>query len=292
MIDEVDLATLEAEVQHAFATGDRSRLRVLGYGEISLVLGWPTGEPQWACKRLPAFPSPRRADAYADLLGEYLEMLRGRGVDVVGTEVRRLAAGDGSVVLYCIQPVLPSAGLATEIVRAHPDRAADVLGGIVDATFRATDARVGFDAQLSNWAIRDGQLAYFDVTTPLLRRPDGSEALDTEVFMASFPWPLRAPIRRLVLPGIIERYHHPRRVVLDLAANLIKERLDQHVPLVLAAANPRLAQPLDEAEVRADYRSDARTWEILQRLRRADRAWQRQARRRPYPFLLPDRIER
>jgi hypothetical protein len=292
MIDEADLATLEAEVQRAFVTRDRARLRVLGYGEISLVLGWPTGEPQWACKRLPAFRSAQRADAYTELLGDYLDVLRGRGIDVVATDVRRIDADDGSVVLYCIQPVLPSAGLATEIVRSHPERAAEVLGGIVDAVFRATDERVGFDAQLSNWAVSDGWLTYFDITTPLLHRPDGTDPLDTSVFMASFPWPLRAPIRRFVLPRIIERYHQPRSVVLDLAANLIKERLDQHVPLVLAAANPRLADPLDQAEVRADYGSDARMWQVLQALRRADRAWQRRVRRRPYPFLLPDLIER
>jgi Family of unknown function (DUF6206) len=292
MIDAVDLAQLEAEVQRAFASGDRSRLRVLGYGEISLVLGWPTGEPRWACKRLPAFPSVQRADAYTDLLGDYLDVLRGRRIDVLATEVQQLAADGGSVVLYCIQPLLPNAVMATEIVRSHPDRAAEVLAGIVDAAFRATDDRVGFDAQLANWAVRDRELVYFDVTTPLLRAPDGSDALDTRLFMASFPWPLRAPIRRFVLPGIIERYHQPRSVVLDLAANLVKERLDEHIPLVLAAANPRLLRPLDEAEVRADYRSDARTWQLLQALRRADRTWQRRARQRLYPFLLPDHIQR
>lgn len=292
MIDEFDLAQLEAAVQGAFATGDRSRLRVLGYGEISLVLGWPTGAPRWACKRLPAFPSAQRAGAYTDLLGDYLNVLRGRKIDVLATEVKQLAADDGSVVLYCIQPLLPNAVMANEVVRSHPDRAAEVLAGIVDAVFRATDDRVGFDAQLANWAVRDGELAYFDVTTPLLRRPDGSDVLDTRLFMASFPWPLRAPIRRFVLPGIIERYHQPRSVVLDVAANLVKERLDQHIPLVLAAANPRLLRPLDEAEARADYRSDARTWQVLQALRRADRAWQRRVRHRPYPFLLPDHIER
>jgi hypothetical protein len=32
--------------------------------------------------------------------------------------------------------------------------------------------------------------------------------------------------------------------------------------------------------------------ELLQRLRRADRWWQRTVRRRPYPFLLPGRIDR
>ena len=45
-------------------------------------------------------------------------------------------------------------------------------------------------------------------------------------------------------------------------------------------------------EVRKYYRSDARTWEVLLRLRRADQWWQRRVRRQSYPFLLPERTER
>jgi hypothetical protein len=44
--------------------------------------------------------------------------------------------------------------------------------------------------------------------------------------------------------------------------------------------------------VRRYYRSDARLWGVLLRIRRLDRAWQRHVRRRSYPFLLPQRIER
>jgi len=44
--------------------------------------------------------------------------------------------------------------------------------------------------------------------------------------------------------------------------------------------------------VRRYYRSDARLWELMLRLRRADRWWQRRIRRRTYPFLLPGHIER
>jgi hypothetical protein len=81
-------------------------------------------------------------------------------------------------------------------------------------------------------------------------------------------------------------------VVLDLAANLIKEHLDGRIGVVLSAAAERVDPPLTEGEVRADYRSDARMWALLQSLRRADRIWQQRVRRRRYPFLLPARIER
>ena len=292
MITDDELVSLERDVNRALTLGDAAGLRVLGRGEISLVLGWPATEPRWACKRLPPFPSVDRALDYAATLSRYLDLLVERGVRVLDTEVRQVALADGVVAVYCVQPVLPADTLATDLVRADPQRAAAVLGEVVDHILAVTDERVGFDGQLSNWAVTEGQLVYLDVTTPLVCRPDGREELDTDLFLASLPWLLRAPVKRFVIPDVIERYHQPRTVVLDLAANLLKERLEQHIPTVLAAVGDRIEPPLLEDEVRADYRADARTWAALQAMRRADRAWQRRVRRRPYPFLLPDRIDR
>jgi hypothetical protein len=292
VIDMAELGRLEDEVGRALVQGDGSALSVLGYGEISLVLGWPLDEPTWACKRLPPFPSAAAADAYATTLDDYLTQLTDRGVHVIDTDVQRVALADGRLAVYCVQPVLPADEMATDIVRRRDDGAERLLADIVDTVLGVVDERVGLDAQLSNWAVSDGRLTYFDVTTPLLRRADGSEALDTGVFLASLPWMLRAPVRRFVLADIMERYHDPRTVVLDLAANLVKEQLDDRIGPVLAAVGDRVDPALTEAEVRADYRSDARTWSLLQSLRRADRSWQQRVRRRTYPFLLPARIER
>lgn len=292
MITDAELGSLEGTVAQALARGDASDLRVLGYGEISLVLGWPATEPRWACKRLPPFPSAEAADAYAGTFDRYLEQLRLRGVRVLDSDVRRVPLAEGTVAVYCTQPVLPADTLATNVLRADPGRAESVLAEIVDHILAATDARVGLDAQLSNWAEAEGGLVYIDVTTPLLRGPDGRNELDTDLFLASLPWILRGVVKRFVIPDVIERYHQPRTVILDLAANLIKEHLARHIPAVLGAAGDRIDPPLLEDEVRADYRSDARTWAAIQAMRRADRLWQQRVRRRPYPFMLPQRIDR
>lgn len=304
-LDDGDLEALEERVTRSLRHGDGSGLDLLGEGEISLVLrAGPGGE--WACKRLPPFPSATAAERYAATVDRYLATLRDRGVDVVATECRAVPTGDGAV-LYCVQPALAPETQAVAIVRSEPDRAPGVLADVVETIFSTVDARVGLDAQLSNWAVADGRLRYFDVTTPLLRDPGGNSELDVDVFLASLPWALRPPVRRFVAPGIIARYHEPRTVALDLAANLLKEELDDLVPVVVDAANLRLeahveghrdrhsgrhvggnvGRPLDVDEVRRDRRSDARTWAALQTVRRVDRSWQRHVRRRTYPFLLP-----
>ena len=287
-IADDELAALEDGVQLALRRCDPSMLDLLGEGEISLVLrAGSSGE--WACKRLPPFPSFESAERYSGTIDEYTAALARRSVDVVATDLRQVVDASGAIVLYCVQPVLPASALAVSVVRNEPPGAPSLLADIVETVFSAVDEQVGLDAQLSNWAVADGRLRYFDITTPLLRDRDGTSQIDTEVFLASMPWVLRPPVRRFVVPGIIDRYHEPRSVARDLAANLFKEGLDDLVPVVVEEVNHRVDRPLTVEEVRRDRRSDARTWELLQAIRRVDRVWQRRVRRRTYPFLLPTR---
>lgn len=285
-LSAADLEALERDVLTALAAADPTGLTLLGEGEISLVLAG--GEDRsWACKRLPPFATPEAADRYATTIERYLGELARRGIDVVDTSVRRLAGDDGRTVLYCVQPVLPADTLGVAVAHRDPERGGQLLERIVDLVVESVDERFGLDAQLSNWALVDDRPAYLDVTTPLLRSEDGIAELDTDVFLASLPWLLRPAVRRFVVPGIIARYHDPHVVVLDLAANLLRERLDHLVPVVVAAADGRVVPPLDDRTIRHDRRLDAVTWGALQAVRRVDRTWQRRIRRRPYPFLIP-----
>jgi hypothetical protein len=85
------------------------------------------------------------------------------------------------------------------------------------------------------------------------------------------------------------QYHDPRTVLLDFASNLHKEGLDRCVPALLQAANARLERPLARGDVSRYFHQDKLLWALMQRLRLADRGWQRHVRRRPYPLLLPPR---
>ncbi|HEX5614624.1 MAG TPA: DUF6206 family protein [Acidimicrobiia bacterium] len=293
MIDHDELVALERRVGDALARDDDSGLRVLGYGEITVVLGWPADDPAHACKRLPVFATRAAFDAYATVHREYLEHLDACGVRVVPTMLHALEQPGGTVIGYCVQPILPAETLLPNVLRAHdPSAGHPAFAAIVDAVLAATGPRVGLDAQVANWAWHDGALSYFDVTTPMQLDVAGRPLLDLGVFLAPFPWPLRAPIRRFVLPDVLARFTRPRDVLVDLAGNLLKERLDDWLPTALVAANAQVAPPITEPEVRRFYAQDARLWAAMLRLRRIDRAWQRRVRRRPYPFLLPGRIER
>jgi hypothetical protein len=288
-----DLSSLDAAMTRAFATGDVSALEVLGYGEITTVVVCESRGRRYACKRLPPFATARDADRYATLFDEYLaELLKG-GVWAVPSSLERLKRDDGTVVLYCVQPALPGEHLAVRVLaRCDEAQALSLFETILGRILGAVSPTLGIDGQLSNWMVDGEEVLFLDVTTPMLKDAAGRDRLDTELFLAAVPPPVRPLFRRYVVPHVIDKYHDPRGVVLDLIANLIKEGQERHIASFLQAANRRLVRPLEEAEVWRYYEGDARVWTVWQAMRRCDRYVRSRLLGRPYPFLLPGRIQR
>jgi len=286
---EVDVERLDATVEESIRVGAPRGLRVLGYGELTLVIGWPTEEPVTAVKRLPPFTDVDRVNAYADLLARYVAILRERGISVAHTEIRSHPGPRGSVRAYLVQPLVPRERHLNVILQhAEEARVGELLEVVVENVHRCTDEVVGFDAQAANWWVEDGELGYFDISTPMLRDREGREQLDVALFLSVYPWITR-PVLARIAPGVMAQYHDARTVLLDFASNLHKEGLDRCVPALLHAANARLERPLAAGDVRRYFRQDKLLWALMQRLRLADRGWQRHVRRRPYPLLLPPR---
>ena len=286
-----DLADLEAAVDRAL-DGDVGGLRVLGHGEVTLVLGWPIDDPAVAAKRLPPFPDRDRAEAYGRLVEDYVEALGGRGVACVPSEFA-ITETDGGWAGYVVQPLLDPSTLGprrlAELERDDPsgEGARDLLERIVERIVIGVGGGVGLDGQLSNWAETPAGLRYFDLTTPLLLDDAGRSRLDLRTVTSPLPAPLRPAVRRFVAPGLTAKYHDVRSVLLDLAANLHKERLARWVNAVAVLANRHVAPPITAEEALAYYRDDARTWQALLQLRVADRWWHRRVLRRRYGSLLP-----
>lgn len=289
--DRVDVEALEHRYRRALEEGGPGDLPVVGHGEISLAFGWPPSEPDLVVRSLPVFADLGRLQAYADLIDEYVTTLRVRGLDVVPT-VARWAPAPGGWRGYLVQPALPAQRIGHAVLRTDGASAVGLLADVVARVLHVVDAQVGLDAQVTNWALVDGHPWYLDVGTPMLRDARGRDRLDVAILATSVPWAARPLVIHLLGPGILAAYHDPRRTLLDAAGNLVRERLTAWIPVVLELANPHLDRPLTEAEVHRFYRGNARMYTVLQALRRADRAWSRQVRRRPYPFLLPDPVER
>ncbi len=292
MIEPAELAALHAAVEAALRRGDEGSLTVVGWGEISLGVGWPGEEPAAVAKRMPRFPDRTAFEAYRELIDRYVATLRDGGIDVVPTELQGVDEPGGTVVGYGVQPILPAESLGPPVLAtADPAEGHPLVDAICSLVAANVSDRVGLDAQLSNWAWIDGAPRYFDVTTPLLNDEAGRPQLDAELLLAAYPAASRPALRRFVVPTVLARYHDRRSVLRDVAANLIKERLDAWIGPLVEASAPYLEKSLDRDEIRRDYRSDARMWDAVQRVRRLDRSWHR-LRGRTYPFLIPGQIER
>jgi hypothetical protein len=292
-LDRGALEALERTVTLALASANVAGPEVLGYGEISSVLAVRSGPDGAAGKRLPPFPSEEAFEAYRVCFEAQLEAFEAGGIPVLATGLRRVERPGAGPMAYCIQPLVEAEALAPHrLARDSERRGRELFESVLQLALGYVSPTRGFDAQLANWAVPGGSLVYLDVSTPFLRDEKGHERLDVDVFLASLPWALRGFVRRFMLRGILDAYYSPRGVVLDLLGNLIKEGLGGRLPELVPVAAHRLGEPVSVEEVRRHYARDARTWQLLQRLRRLDRAWQRHVRRRPYPFLLPGPVRR
>lgn len=288
-----ELRELDRLVERALELGTESHLAVLGHGEISLVLAWPVDRPRFACKRLPVFRGRDQFERYRRNFDDYITALRAAGVHPVDSGLRSVERDDGTVVGYAVQPVLPEATLAPNVLTdADPAEGHPLVAAVVDSAAAVVNPQLGIDAQLANWAWEDGRLAYLDLTTPMLWSPDGRTLLDVDLLVRATPWVLRGAIKRFLAPKILDGYRDLRGVYLDLCGNLIRQGLAGWLPDFLERVNRHLERPVTQAEVQRYYRNDRRLWGMLLRIRRLDRAWQRRVRGRAYPFLLPREIER
>lgn len=302
---------------------ERSQIpaRVLGFGEISTVLQIDAaGQEDLAYKRMPMFKNAAEAIRYESLYEAYLGALARAGIEVVPGAFAALLERDGRVVAYIAQEKLASGAVAHQAIHALPPAEIRRLFLAVltetNKLFefnRAEAGRValGFDAQISNWAISDYEpgaarlpdpisLRYFDTSTPLIRL-DGVEQLDPELFLRSAPSFLVWIIRLFLLEDVMNRYYDRRQVIIDVIANFYKEGRPELIPELVSEANEVLTaaadlsgepdDPLTTAEIAAYYKEDARTWRIYLAFRKVDRSLHALLGK-PYPYLLPDKVKR
>lgn len=286
--DLPDLAHVEERVAAAIRRPGDSDLRLLGHGEISIVLGWPSEQPAHALKRVPPFRSAERAATYVDVCERNMRHLRDAGVALWPTSMHTLQRHDGAAVVYHRQPVADAAQIGTNVLRAAPD--ADehpLLDAIVDAAIAGTAPHAGFDVQAANW-VWDGTVAQqIDFTSPFLLT-DGHDDLqfDTSSFLAEYPAVLRPVLKRELLKLII-RFTTPEGAIGDMVANLQKERLHRWVDPAIAAA-ARRDVIIDRASTTKMYEDDKKLLPLTLKLKKAQRAW-RLRTGRSYESLLPER---
>ncbi|MCP5028664.1 MAG: hypothetical protein GY929_20510 [Actinomycetia bacterium] len=191
-----ELAGLEEAVGRALAAGDPSLLTVLGFGELSVALGWPTDQPRLVCKRLPPF-TVAQLTRYEQVMAHYLEELSVRGVGVVDTSLMSLERNDGRRTAYLVQSLMPSESLGHNVLAAAaPDPDHPFLGALA-STLEAVSVRLSVDAQVTNFSWDGTSVTLLDVGTPLVWDGSGAFQFDMTPFLVMVPAPRLKALQRV-----------------------------------------------------------------------------------------------
>ncbi len=283
------LQRLEEDLDPAHPDG----VTVLAYGEISAALLVPGVEGR-VCKRMSGFADHSMAQAYATLVCDYIDTVRGTGIRVVDTDIVPVVRGGRAPVVYLVQPLLDRLGNQELKAAGDPELAAlihTVMDRVWALHLRAEQPETAIDAQLSNWSFTDpDDPVLIDVGTPFVRSAAGY-LFDQEILLSAIPPGVRAYYRRKgSVTEYMDDYFDPRLVAVDLLGNFIKEGASARLPEGIVAANEWLQAhdlaPINRPEVDAYYKQDAATLELFLRVRRLDRAAKRLLRRE-YDFILP-----
>jgi hypothetical protein len=272
-----------------------------------------------AYKRMPMFRNEDEVTKYEALYRDYVDVLHSPiGIQVVPGELAKLRNQQGKLVVYMAQEKLPPESIGHRAIRHLPDgETRKLIRAVLQETKKVFDfnrahageLEVGFDGQISNWAIvgfdpearqlpSEIRLAYLDTSTPLVRK-GGQEQLDAELFLRSAPFFLVWLLRLLYLNEVLTRYYDLRRVALDLVANFYKEQRADLIPALIQLVNETFAaetqagtfKPLTAQEVASYYKQDAQLWSVYLAARKVDRFLRRLAGR-AYPYILPEKIVR
>jgi len=305
---------IDGELLERFETGldpqrlDRSAIpaRLIGFGEISAIFQI-ADDADRAYKRMPLFKTVPEAETYATMYHTYCRRLTQSGLNLPESDTHVVALPRRPVVLYITQAQVPADCIANRLIQDQ-DKAQfeTLLKKIMEAMalfWRYNDAlgpemELAIDGQISNWALTAAgpaeKLYYLDTSTPFIRQ-NGVEQLDPELLLQAAPSFVRWLIRWLFVDDVMNRYYDPRQVLIDLAANLIKEqRPDLIAPAVqlINAYLPAEEPQVTSAEVQKYYREDKFIWSIFLAFRKLDRTLTTTFARKRYEFILPGKIKR
>jgi hypothetical protein len=275
------------------------RINVLGYGEISVVFEIPE-YAGFAFKRIPNFKSEEEVKGYIELFDYYESLLRNAGMRLLKSHATYVLRKDGKAVLYIVQEKVNPSQVCNKIIHQHED-ITQIFIDIIEELEKVwkfneenQGVEIGIDGQISNWALKDEELHYFDTSTPMVRI-NGQHQINAEVFLRAAPPVLRTILKKMFLQEILDRYFDFRLVVVDLIANLFKERRSDAIPKLVEIASDyfgeRGIEPLTYDEVKKYYDSDASIWSLYLNARKIHRFFTTIAGRR-YEYFLPVRIER
>jgi hypothetical protein len=273
---------------------------VIGFGEISSIFKIE-GVPNWIFKRLPLFDTIDQTESYINNYTQYTDYLKIIGIGLPG-DFSKVVKGK-RVVLYLAQEEIKKEDLCQNKLQIQSEdenllMLRDIFKEIKKVYLfnqeNKDKVELSIDGQVSNWAMVNNKLLFFDTSTPLLKL-FGKEQLNPGLLLNSTPRALRWMIRSFFLREVMDRYYDIHEIYLDLLANLYKEQKEVLIPDAMNIANNLLTdgiKKISRKEIDRYYQNDKFIWQLFLGLRRLDRWLTINIFRKQYEFILPGKIKR
>ncbi|MHA1932171.1 MAG: DUF6206 family protein, partial [Promethearchaeota archaeon] len=210
-------------------------IKILGFGEISLVFEILGDPEQLAYKRIPIFENEKQVRRHIWAYNEYCRILENDiGLSLPEHKVIWFLDDTGKIQFYSIQAKIDPESVGNKIIHSVSDDEVEILVLLVLRELKKvwtlnkekSDLEVGLDGQISNFVLIDydsksptvnetSRLLYLDTSTPMLRK-NGVEAMEGELFLNSTPSFLRFLIKAFFIQEVLDRYYDLRLVIIDL----------------------------------------------------------------------------
>ncbi|MFX1567858.1 MAG: DUF6206 family protein [Promethearchaeota archaeon] len=294
-------------------------IKILGFGEMSLVFEIIDDPQHFAYKRIPIFDTEKQVQKHIKAYNEYCRILE-KELNFNLPEHKAIYFRDnkGKIQFYSVQAKIDPESVGNKVIHHINDEEVEKLILLAIREMKKVwtlnkdnpDLKVGLDGQISNFAIMNfnptsltiddnTKLLYLDTSTPMYRI-NGVDAMDAELFLKSTPSFLRFLIKAMFLQEVLDRYYDWRLVIIDLVANFFKEQKPEIIPNLIFRINRFFKEeapefemaPLTLIEVQKYYKNDKMIWSIFQTARKIDRYIKTKLFRKTYDFYLPGKIER
>jgi len=288
-VNDAVLKEADAALDQAIAARDASGLHVLGFGEVSVALGWPTESAEYVLKRALVYDSRASCEAHFAQVEAYLDTIRAGGADVLVSAMHVVDRPDGRASGWIAQPLLPKELLATTILandEPRPDH--PVVLAHRQVVERDCCAEYAVDLQISNFAYDGDRYVIFDITSPVTWDSDGNfTGPIPDEFVRMTPAPIR-PVFRKEYAKAASDFQTLRGAFHGSLVWLHRVKLDDWVPAFAEAFNERLDEPLDIEAARADFARFEKVIPLVKRTSRLQRWWQTTVRRGNYDAFITD----
>jgi len=294
-------------------------IKILGFGEISLVFELLSDVEPIAYKRIPIFDNEKQVNRHIWAYNEYNRILNQEvGLNLPKYDVAWFKDDEDNIQFYCVQEKISFESVGNRVIHQVNDEDIKTLILLVMREMKKVweysknheTIDLGLDGQISNFMIAgydpnnpkidmSTKLIYIDTSTPMFRT-NGVEAMDDELFLKSTPSFLRFIVKAMFLEEVVDRYYDWRLVTIDLIANFFKEQRPELIPGIISQINKFFKEeasdfniePITFEEVQKYYKSDKMIWVIFQNARKLDRFIKTKVFRKRYDFYLPEKIKR